>query len=342
MLIGTDAARPASFEELIGPALAARIDRLDVFSRKLLAGKMPGERRSKRRGRSVEFDDFRPYTPGDDPRHLDWNIFARLDRLVVKLFREDEDLALHLVIDASPSMDSGSPSKRVFATKLAMALGYIALVNQNRLSVALFGGADAPTGVKQLAPLRGKTSVRTLGAFLLDSLKPGVVSADRPAPRSADPAQFEEMMRRVASSRPGRGIMLVLSDFLVAWPEGARSTQTTGGPPGPARALNLIAGGDGGAFDAYALQILSPAELDPSREASLRGDLRLTDVETSLAAEVTLTPETLAEYRGVIDRHNRRLRDECLARGIAYFQARSDTPIEDLVLGSLRKGGLLR
>ncbi len=218
MLIGTDPARPASFEDLIGPALAARIDRLDVFSRKLLAGKMPGERRSKRRGRSVEFDDFRPYTPGDDPRHLDWNIFARLDRLVVKLFREDEDLALHLVIDASPSMDSGSPSKRVFATRLAMALGYIALVNQNRLSVALFGGADAPTGVKQLAPLRGKTSVRTLAAFLLESLLPAAASSDKPAPRTNDPAEFEEMMRRVAASRPGRGIMLVLSDFLVAWP----------------------------------------------------------------------------------------------------------------------------
>lgn len=336
MLIGTDPARPASFEDLIGPALAARIDRLDVFSRKLLAGKMPGERRSKRRGRSVEFDDFRPYTPGDDPRHLDWNVFARLDRLVVKLFREDEDLALHLVIDASPSMDSGSPSKRVFATRLAMALGYIALVNQNRLSVALFGGADAPTGVKQLAPLRGKTSVRTLAAFLLESLLPAAARSDKPAPRTNDPAEFEEMMRRVAASRPGRGIMLVLSDFLVAWPAESR------GDRGPARALNLIAGGDGGAFDAYALQVLSPAELDPAREASLRGDLRLTDVETGAPAEVTLTPETLEEYRGVIARHNRRLRDECLARGIAYFQVRSDEAVEDLVMGSLRKGGLLR
>src|SRR5580765_6674127 len=121
MLVGS-ANRPSTIDELLGPELLSRLDRLDVLSRKVFAGKLPGERRSRKRGTSVEFDDYRNYVAGDDLRRVDWNVFARLDKFFLKLFREEEDLALHIAIDASASMDAGSPSKLVFAQRLAMAL----------------------------------------------------------------------------------------------------------------------------------------------------------------------------------------------------------------------------
>ena len=329
-------ARPRTIDELLGPELAGRLDRLDVLSRKMLAGKLPGERRSKRRGRSVEFDDFRNYVPGDDLRHIDWNILARLDKFFIKLFREEEDLALHLIVDASGSMDTGSPNKLVYAHQLAMALGYIGLVNQNRVSGATIGGPDpdSPTGatrprLHQLAPMRGRNSIQRLAGFLLASL---AATTRRGASTGPDPDDlFAEAMRSAALGRAGRGVMIVLSDFL--HPRGSESGLQY-----------LGAATMDGAFDTYALQVLSPSELDPAKdqERGLLGDLRLTDIETGRAAEVTVTPAAVSKYRAELRRHNERLRTDCLSRGIAYFLVPTDTAADQLILGSLRKGGLLR
>ena len=150
MIAGSTQPRPRTRDELISPELSSRLDRLDVRSRKVFQGALPGERRSKRRGRSVEFDDYRTYVAGDDLRHIDWNVYARLDRLFIKLFREEEDLALHILIDCSASMDAGNPSKLIFAHRLAMALGYLGLASQNRVSVMSFATRE---GVRTLAPI---------------------------------------------------------------------------------------------------------------------------------------------------------------------------------------------
>src|ERR1044072_7825260 len=115
-------------DALLSSEFMARLDQLDVMSRKLLAGKMQGERRSKRRGQSVEFEDYRNYVPGDDLRHGDWNVFARLGRFFIKVFQHEEDLSCHVVLDASASMEAGNPSKLVTTQRVAMALSYIALV----------------------------------------------------------------------------------------------------------------------------------------------------------------------------------------------------------------------
>src|SRR5215470_8351509 len=123
---------------LLDPTFMARLDQLDLISRKLLAGKMKGERRSKRRGQSVEFDDYRNYVVGDDLRFIDWNIYARLDRLFLKLFLEEEDLALYVLLDVSKSCDYGDPNKATYIKKVAAALAYIGLVNYNRVSVTAF------------------------------------------------------------------------------------------------------------------------------------------------------------------------------------------------------------
>ncbi|HYE63873.1 MAG TPA: DUF58 domain-containing protein [Phycisphaerales bacterium] len=336
MLPSTKSERPRTLDELLGPELAGRLDRLDVLSRKMLAGKLPGERRSKRRGRSVEFDDFRNYVPGDDLRHIDWNILARLDKFFIKLFREEEDLALHLILDASASMDTGNPNKLVYAHQLAMALGYVGLVNQNRVSMATFGGPDpdSPTGatrtrLHQLAPLRGRTGVQRLANFLLDNL---AATTRRSLGSGPDPdALFAEAMRTAALGRAGRGVMIVISDFL---------------HPGSSSAglQYLGAATMDGAFDTYALQVLAPAEIDPAKDQDrgLVGDLRLTDIETGGAAEVTVTPASVARYKQALQKHNQALRNDCLSRGIAYFLVPTDTPVDQLILGSLRKGGLLR
>src|SRR6184192_143188 len=141
MLKTASPTRPKSIEDLLSSELIAKLDPLDLSSKRVFFGKLKGERRSKKRGESVEFADHRPYVSGDDLRHIDWNIFARLDHLFLKLFLEEEDLALHIVIDASASADCGKPNKFLFMQRVAMALGYIGLVNLNRLTVTAIGGA---------------------------------------------------------------------------------------------------------------------------------------------------------------------------------------------------------
>src|SRR5437660_2613352 len=113
---------------LLSPEFMARLDQLDVMSRKLLAGKLKGERRSKRRGQSVEFADYRNYVVGDDLRFIDWNIYARLDRLFLKLFLEEEDLSLYILLDVSTSCDYGEPSKAMYLKRVAASVGDIGLV----------------------------------------------------------------------------------------------------------------------------------------------------------------------------------------------------------------------
>src|SRR6201986_4623566 len=149
-------------ELLLDPAFMARLDQLDVMSRKLLAGKLKGERRSKRRGQSVEFADYRNYVIGDDLRFIDWNIYARLDKLFLKLFLEEEDLSLYVLVDVSKSADYGNPAKAFYMKQVAAALGYIGLVNYNRVSiVALAEGIVAETGA-----MRGRRQVARMIDFI--------------------------------------------------------------------------------------------------------------------------------------------------------------------------------
>lgn len=327
---------PTTVDELVPPQLAAALDRLDVSTRRLFAGKLQGERRSKARGRSVEFEDFRPYVPGDDLRHVDWNVFARLDRLFVKIFQEEQDLALHVVVDASASMDAGSPNKLVFAQKIAMATAYLGLVNNNRVALWIFGGGRASAAVRRLPPLRGRTGVQRVARFLLEET---FTPPERMGGR--EEASFTRALRTIASGRTGRGVMVVLSDFLV--PEGYRE------------GLGLLGGGAAGAegagaagWDITLLQVLSPGELNPMEERdgggsrSVIGDLRLTDAETGRAAEVTVTPELVKRYLARLETHQTDLRSFAASRGMGLVTVRSDHDPAALMLDDLRRRGLLQ
>src|SRR5436190_13978446 len=147
---------------LLDPDFLARLEQLELVSRKIFLGRLKGERRSKRRGQSVEFMDFRNYVVGDDLRFLDWNLYARLDRLFIRLFLEEEDLHFYLLIDNSLSMDFGTPTKLHFAKQIAAALGFIGLVNLDRVVAEAFNDRI----VQSMPPLRGRRSLWRLMEFL--------------------------------------------------------------------------------------------------------------------------------------------------------------------------------
>jgi hypothetical protein len=350
--------RPQSADELIPPALAAALDQLDVSTRRMFPGKLHGERRSKARGRSVEFEDFRPYVPGDDLRHVDWNVFARLDKFFIKIYQEEQDLALHIVLDASASMDAGTPGKLAFAQKVAMSLGYLGLVNNNRVAMWICGSGGG--GVKRLPPMRGRTSVQRLAKFLLEETfarsggggggavvdgfasathgTPSVVESKATPPRHPGDHSFTTAMRTIASARTGRGVMVVLSDLLI--------------PEGYQQGLSLLAGGAAGAgaagWDTTLIQILSPGEMDPFLERSpsgdriVLGDLRLTDAETGRTAEVTVTNDLVKRYRQRLEKYQTELHAFAAARGMQHLVVRSDADVGVLMLDELRRRGLVQ
>jgi hypothetical protein len=321
--------RARTVAELLSAEFCARLDRVDLLSRRIFAGKLQGERRSKQRGQSVEFEDYRNYVAGDDLRHVDWNVFARLDRFFIKVFQHEEDLSCHVVLDTSASMLAGTPTKLLAAQRIAMALAYVALVNNNRVAMTVFDGS----AIRWVGPVRGRRNVQRVGRFMIDAAAPE--GASLPAIQVNG---FAGAMRAVAQSRTGKGVMLVLSDFLIPPPEGYEE------------GLRFLAGGGGaGGFDTYCLQVLSPGEIDPSKEGAredgtptLIGDVQLMDVETGRVANVTLTADLLKRYRASVAAYIEKLRAFCAARDMAHLLVQSDVDAEQFVLEHLRSRGLLR
>ncbi len=299
--------RPDRVDQLLGSSLMSHLDRLDVVARKIFAGKIQGERRSRRRGVSVEFADYRHYTPGDDLRFVDWNVYARLDRLFLKVFLEEEELTLGIAVDASASMEFGNPNKFDFARRLAMSLGYIGLSSHNRVGLYSFNGG----GVERLPTLRGRRRTREMGQWLLGR-RPGGETA------------FDDAMRTIATTRQGRGVMIVISDFL--FEEGMRE------------GLRFLVGGG---WDVFAMQTLSPEEIDPS-EMGMEGDLRLEDAETGLEREVTVTAPLIRRYRSRLDAWCEDLRATCARLGVGSARVSTDVDMEQLLIRYLRGRGLLR
>src|SRR3990172_7923871 len=148
-----------------------KLEQLSLVASRVRAGQMKGERRSTKRGTSIEFADYRDYVAGDDLRRLDWNVYARLERPFVKLFEEEEDLAVHVLVDISASMDWGEAEthKLRYALRMAGAIGAVALAAGDRLTVATM---QARGGARQFGPVRGQQHLVRLLAFL-EALPPG-------------------------------------------------------------------------------------------------------------------------------------------------------------------------
>jgi uncharacterized protein (DUF58 family) len=295
---------PTTREPFLSAEFLRKLEQLELVSRKSRAGRMKGDRLSKRKGRGSEFADFRQYVSGDDLRFLDWGLFARLERLFLRLFLEEEDLHVHLLIDLSASMEYGFPSKLLYAKQVAAALGFIGLVNLDR--VAVIGLAD---GVTTRSPVfRGRPSLPRLLSFI-DRLE------------AAGRGDFNRAVRAASYTLGGRGVVVILSDFL------DKNGVTDG--------LRYLAARN---LDVCAIQVLAQEEIEPG----FTGDLKLTDLEDGDEAEVTITAPLLDRYRTALAAFRADLNDQCSRRGVTFLTTSNQLPFERLVLTVLRARGLVR
>ena len=291
-------AAAATRQSLFSPEFLAQLERLSLLSRRAFRGSVKGERRSPRRGHSVEFADYRAYGHGDDLRYVDWNIYGRLDRLHVKLFVDEEDLCLHLLVDGSASMDFGTPSKLNYAARVAAALGFVGLVSHERVGLGILR-ARASEG---WPPTRGRNQVVTLLDFL------GNVAA-------GGPTRLNEALGEYALRAREPGLAVVVSDLLDphGFEAGVRSLLER-------------------RFDVHLVHVLDPTELNPE----LAGDLRLHDSETGETRDVTVDGEALRGYRERLARFLERVETFCRSHEVGYHRVTTETPVEEFVVAQLR------
>ena len=288
---------------LLDPAFLRRLDTLTLRSRRIYRGMLRGERRSRTMGRGVEFADYRPYQVGDDFRYVDWNIYSRLDRLFIKLFSEEEDINVHLFVDASLSMDWGEPSKLAYAVRLAAAIGYVGLHALDRVGAVVFSDRAQAT----LAPHRGRGQTLRLFEFLA-----GI--------RGGGASDLRATMREYVYRTRRRGLLILISDLWM--------------PDGYEEGLKLA---QYHRFEPFVIHVVSEDEITPP----VRGEARLVDVETGTATEVTIDGYALEAYTRARDAYFASVERFCVQHQIDYLRSATSIPFEDLVLRYLRMGGLL-
>jgi len=286
---------PTVFDE----GFLRQLERLKVLMRAPVRGGLKGGRRSIKRGQSVEFADFRDYSIGDDLRQLDWNVLARLEKLFIKLYVEEEDVTITFLLDASASMASGSPEKFLFAKRAAAALGYIGLASEDRVAVSALGGRAA----RRQVALRGSGRVFRLLAAL---------SAIAPATGATD---LVAAARHAGAQLTGRGVVVFISDLL---------------DPGADRVIRELAATGS---ELIVLHVLSPEELDPSIE----GDLRLVDSESGDGIDVTIDLATLDAYKSRLEAWQAAFADLAAKRRATYVALSTAVPLADLVFAELRR-----
>ena len=297
---GTGALLPSDIDPTVfDEGFLRQLERLGLLMKQPARGGLKGGRRSTKHGQSVEFSDYRDYALGDDLRQLDWNVYARLERLFVKLFVEEEDVTVTFLVDASASMAFGHPQKLLFAKRAAAALGHIALAGEDRVVVAALGGRVA----RRHASLRGSGRI-----FRLLSLLSGIEPADGPTDLLA-------AVRHAGAMLSGRGVVVLISDLL---------------DPSADRAIRELAAQGS---ELTVLHVLSPEELDPQ----LDGDLRLVDAETGDGVDVTVDLATIDAYKARLTAWQEGLAAVAAKRRATYAPIGSDLPLADLVFAELRR-----
>jgi len=286
---------------LLDPQLLRRLEALALRVRRAVSGQIGGERRSTARGRSVEFADFRSYSPGDDFRLIDWNAYARLDRFMLRLFVAEQELPLSIFVDLSGSMDWGRPNKALTARRLAGAIAYVALTSLDRVRLTVF--ADGPTSGG--APYRGRHAVADLFSRLQSFPAGG-------------PTDYSRLVWPIGKQRPGMTVLI--SDGL-----GESSIDPAIAALGRARQEGAV------------LQLLAPQEIAPD----WTGDARLKDSETGLEREFTSTPVTQAAYLEKLAARTQEIERAAHRRGLRFARLSTDQPIDDMVLRTLRQLSLL-
>ena len=302
----TDGAIGSRFDE----RFLRKLESLALTIRRTTAGRSHGMRRSRRVGAGLEFADHRDYVPGDDLRYLDWNLYGRLERRALRLYEEDEDLSIDVLVDASASMAMGRPPKLELALQIGAALAYVGLSNLDRVAVTALGAEAAGP-----PPARGKARILPILRFL-DAVHP--LQGSSRTSRTSLTAAVREFLSRRRGRR--RGLVVLVSDFYD--PAGARA------------ALELVRRHR---LEAIAIQLSAPDELAPQ----LRGDLQLYDAETGEVRDLTVSPDALADYARRHATLLRELRGYCREHAVPCFTLSSDQPFDAVVLRMFRTGGLL-
>ena len=293
-------------DDLFDEGFLKRLELLQVIARRLFSGRQRAERKTRKVGSGLEFADHREYSPGDDIRYMDWTVWVRLRHALIRLFEEDEDLPIRVVIDTSDSMMTSGGRKLRYAMQIGAALAYVGLANLDRVGLTLASKKSHAT----LPAMRGKGRIFRVFQFLRTA-EPG------------GPTDLQASCARVAAESAKPGLTVVLSDFY----------DLTGAFEG----LNMLRFRK---HEPVAIQIIDPDEADPRRLA-LRGDVRLMDVEGGGERDVTLSPATLTAYAAAHTRFCEQLQASCRSRGIHYVHGDVDVPFDDLVLRIFREGGVL-
>lgn len=290
-------------DELFDADFQRRLEYLAVASRRLFAGRIKAERRTRIAGSGIEFADHRAYTPGDDLRALDWNVYGRTERLLVKRFEEEEDLTIAIVLDVSGSMAFGDRRRFDHARRLAAAMAYVALSNLDRVAMV----AVSTKIERRMAPARGKGQIFKVFEFLR-GLKPGGETA------------LAEAGRTLGAELKRRGVAIVVSDLY--------------DPAGFERGLNALRYQK---FEPMVIHVTDARDADPGA----RGDVLLVDAESGEGREVTLTPALVAKFRDAHAQWAREVEGFCKARRVAYARAEVGGALEDQVLNLFRRSGLV-
>ncbi|HNQ95720.1 MAG TPA: DUF58 domain-containing protein [Anaerolineales bacterium] len=284
-----------------------KLNQLTLIASRIRSGAMKGERRSSRRGSSVEFADYRNYAPGDDLRRLDWNIYARLERPFIKLLEEEEDLAVHVLIDGSQSMDwgEGAQNKFQYALKLAAGLGAVTLASGDALTIGLLQQGKVAS---EFGPSRGGASLARLFRFL-ENLEPG------------GETNLNRAMRDYSIIPRRAGLVILLSDLF------ANDGYETG--------LRQLMGRG---HEAALVHVLAPDELDPP----LAGDIQLVDIETNQTQDVSLDGGLRERYRTRARAWIQSTQAECRKRNIRYLEAVTSQTWDHILLLEMRRAGFVK
>jgi uncharacterized protein (DUF58 family) len=296
-----------SDQPLFDETTRRKLEQLMLAASRVRVGAIKGERRSNKRGTSIEFADYRNYVPGDDLRRLDWNIYARLERPLTKLYEDEEDLAVHLILDTSASMnlpEEDEHNKFIYTRRLLAGLGYISLSSNDRLIVTALSGSD----LHQFGPARG----RGYGVRLLNFVN------DLKARSTTD---LNAALRTYASRAGRPGLCLIISDMF--------------SPSGYLEGMNALLGKG---YEVALVHVLAPEEIQPP----LAGDLRLVDVETGTAQEVSIDNSMRELYTRRVAAWREDIRAECVRRNVHYIPVETSTPWEKVILYDLRRVGIVK
>ncbi len=301
---GASPAKRGNDDDLFDDEFQRKLDYLALVSKRVFAGRMRAERRTKKSGSGVEFADHRDYQPGDDFRYLDWNVYQRFDRLLLRLYEEEEDLAIYLILDASSSMGFGDGAKLRYAKRVCAALAYVGLANLDRVSIV----TTTDRVLERMPATRGKARIFKVFRFLREVEPEGHTS-------------LEDALKTFVAQHKRRGLAVLVSDLY--------------DPAGFERGINVLRYNK---FDPFVVHVVDEAE----RKPKLSGDVLLYDCETGDEREVTITAKVLERFEKAYEEYVTEIDRFCARKQVPHIRADVNIPFDELILRVFRRGGFLR